>query len=232
MAFRQRLTGLYADLLANVIVDQQTCELIGNTVVFDQPTLVYKYDAASSAIHNGVTVIAPTSGIGRYLLQTNPYFGGSVSLTTTGTSVAATYDNITGILNVPNYTSLSTRTTSTQTLSLVGTGATGTQISATKQCTVRFSVSTSTTSTIGGPATSIVTLKKCATNDATEANWTTVATIESDQTITLAVALQSVQVVKGQMSCDLDAGWYVKLVSSGTGTHAESFLSGEKTIYG
>lgn len=28
------------------------------------------------------------------------------------------------------------------------------------------------------------------------------------------------------------AGWYVKLVNSGTGTHSEAFVSGQKTIYG
>lgn len=125
-----------------------------------------------------------------------------------------------------------TRTTSTQTLSLVGTGATGTQISATKASTVRFSVSTSTTSTIGGASTSLVSLKKCATNSATEGNWTTVAVLENDQTITLALVLQSLQVMKGQLATDLDAGWYVKLVNSGSGTHSEAFISGEKTIYG
>ena len=124
------------------------------------------------------------------------------------------------------------RTTSTLTLSLVGTGATGTQISATKDSTVRCSVSTSTTSTIGGPSTSVIALKICSTNNATEGSWTTVGTIESDQTITLAVALQSVQVVKGQLCSDVPAGWYVKLVNSGTGTHSESVLTCQQTVYG
>lgn len=124
------------------------------------------------------------------------------------------------------------RATSTDTISLVGTGATGAQVHATKDSTVRYNVSTSTTSTIGGPATSLVALKICATNDATEANWTTVATFESDQTITLAIILNSVQTVKGQLSADVPAGWYRKLVNSGSGTHAEAFVSGQKTIYG
>lgn len=124
------------------------------------------------------------------------------------------------------------RTTSTQSLSLVGTGATGTQISATKDSIVRFNLSTSTTASIAGPATSVVTLKKCATNDSTEGNWTTVAALENDQTLTLAITLQSVQVMKGQLETDLPAGWYVKLVSSGSGTHTEGFISGEKTIFG
>lgn len=125
-----------------------------------------------------------------------------------------------------------TRTTSALSLSLVGSGATGTQIHATKDSTVSTTVSTSTTSTIGGPSTSLVSLKICSTNNATEGSWTTVATFESDQTITLAVALQSIQIVKGQLCADVPGGWYVKLVNSGTGTHSEAFVSGQQTIYG
>lgn len=124
------------------------------------------------------------------------------------------------------------RTTSTLSLSLVATGATGTQISATKDSSVKLTASTSTTSTIGGPSTSLVALKICSTNNATEASWTTVATLENDQTITLAIVLNSIQVLKGQLSADVPAGWYVKLVNSGTGTHSESFVSGQQTIYG
>lgn len=136
-------------------------------------------------------------------------------------------DNLWKLLN-PD----ATRTTSSLSLSLVGTGATGTQISATNDSTIRCNVSTSTTATIGGPSTSLVTLKKCATNDSTEGNWTSVAVFESDQTVTLALILNSVQVVKGQLIADVPAGWYVKLVNSGSGTHSEAFISGEKTIYG
>lgn len=128
-------------------------------------------------------------------------------------------------------TSLLTRTTSVLSLSLVGTGATGTQISATKDSTVRVGLSTSTTVTIGSPATSAVDLKICATNNATEGSWTTVATAENDQTITLAAALSSIEVIKSQLETDVPAGWYVKLVNSGTGTHAEAFLTGQQTIY-
>lgn len=148
---------------------------------------------------------------------------GLATVATTGV-----YSDLTGKPTIPSIA----RTSSTLSLSLVGTGATGTQISSTKDSTVHIAVSTSTTSTIGGPSTSVVNLKICATNSATEGDWTTVGTFESDQTITLAVALQSVQVVKGGLSVDVPAGWYVKLVNSGTGTHSEAFLAGQKTIYG
>ncbi len=138
------------------------------------------------------------------------------------------YGDLSGQPAIPNVT----RTTSVSTLSLVGTGATGTQISSTKDSTVRYNVSASITSTIGGPSTSLVTLKICATNSSTEGDWTSVAVLECDETITLALVLNSIQVIKGQLSTDIPAGWYVKLVNSGTGTHAETFISGQKTIYG
>lgn len=137
------------------------------------------------------------------------------------------------IKNKPTIPSV-VRTTSTDTQSLVGTGATGAQISATKDSTVRYNVSTSTTVNVtsGTGGTSAVALKICSTNNVTEASWTTVAILENDQTIGLALALSSAQVIKGQLCADVPAGWYVKLVNSGTGTHSEAFISGQKTIYG
>lgn len=150
----------------------------------------------------------------------------SSSLATVATT--GSYSDLTGKPTIPS----TTRTTSALSLSLVGTGATGTQISATKDSSIRANVSTSTTSTIGGPGTSAVALKICSTNNATEASWTTVATLENDQTITLAIALNSIQVVKGQLVTDVPAGWYVKLVNTGSGTHSESFITGQQTIYG
>lgn len=124
------------------------------------------------------------------------------------------------------------RAVSSLTLALVGSGATGTRIHATKDSTVRANCSVSATANIGGPATSVVDMKVCATNSATESDWATVATLETDQTVTLALALNSVQLVKGQLSYDLPGGWYVKLVNSGTGTHAETFIRAQQTIIG
>lgn len=138
---------------------------------------------------------------------------------------------VSAILNKPSIPSTA-RTTSAISPSLVGSGATGTQVSGTKDSSIRLNVSTSTTSSIGGPSTSLVALKICSTNNATEANWTTVATLENDQTITLAIVLNSIQVMKGQLVSDVPAGWYYKLVNSGTGTHSESAITGQQTIYG
>lgn len=124
------------------------------------------------------------------------------------------------------------RATSSFSLSLTGTGATGTQVSSTKDSTIRVNLSESVTSSIGGPAIAAIALKTCATNSTTETDWATVATFEEDQTITLAIALNSVQVMKGQLEADIPAGYYVKATSSGSGTNSESILVGQKTIYG
>lgn len=215
-----------ADLYARIPGDGEMDILLGDSAIGDIPFSIWQYDANSSATDDFANgVIKPTlqGGNGRWLRR--GYYN------VQGNWNEASNSEQDFIQNKPSIPS-TIRTTSSESISLVGTGATGTQISSTKDSTVRFTVSTSTTSTIGGPATSTVTLKKCATNSATEGDWISVAVLESDQTITLAVALQSVQVVKGQLCADLPAGWFVKLVNLGTGTHSEAFVSGEKTIYG
>lgn len=114
-------------------------------------------------------------------------------------------------------------------LSFVGTGATGTQLSATKPSQLIATVSTLATGTLVLAAASTVVLKACATNDATEANWTTYGTQESN---TGGVAIVEVVGQKGQLATPvLPAGWYVKLMNSGSGTHSESIISSFKTIY-
>lgn len=135
------------------------------------------------------------------------------------------------IANKPTIPSI-TRTTSSITPTLVGTGATGTQVSSTKDASVKTCVSTSATASIAGAATSTVTLKICSTNNATEANWTTVGVSETSQSYALAVAISGVTGGKAQLETDLPAGWYYKLVNTGSGTHAEAIVSGQQTIYG
>lgn len=174
-------------------------------------------------------VVSVTTGNKNYMMLD----GGSYTLMAQAQSDYNEADNTKAdyIKNKPTIPSV-TRTTSVLSLSLVGTGATGTQISATKDSNIKLNVSTSTAASIGGPGISAIALKICSTNSATEGNWTTVATLENDQTITLAVVLNSVQVMKGQLIADVPAGWYVKLVNSGSGTHSETSISGQQTIYG
>lgn len=245
-----------SDLYARIPGDGELDTLLCENTLGDMPISIWQYIASSMATDNFTNgVVQPTlqTGAGRWLKRTiiptdtNQLTNGAAFIT--GISSGMVTAALTYTPANPNGTSgqymcgdgskvtiptppSTTRTTSTLSLSLVGTGATGTQISATKDSTVRCTVSTSTTSTIGGPATSVVALKMAATNDSVEGNWATIGTFESDQTITLAIVLNSLQIIKGQLCADIPAGYYVKLVNSGTGTHAEQFISGQKTIYG
>lgn len=189
------------------------------------------YTSTEKTKLSGIATAATANDTDANLKNRSNHTGTQGSGTVTGLAAVATSGDYNDLSNKPTIPSV-TRTTSTISPSLVGTGATGTQVSSTKDSSVRFNVSTSTTSTIGGPSTSLIALKKCATNNATEGSWTTVATLENDQTITLALALNSVQVVKGQLYADIPAGWYYKLVNSGSGTHTETAITGEQTIYG
>lgn len=125
-----------------------------------------------------------------------------------------------------------TMTPSALTLSFVGSGATGTQISATNNSRVCCTVFTSATSTIGNAATSLVTMKICSTNSATEGNWMVAGKAGTNNSLTLGVTLQGVNSAYEQICSDVPAGWFVKLENSGTGTHSESYDSGVQTIYG
>lgn len=207
------LTGAYSDLTGTPTIPSAVSQLTNDSGYITSSSL-------SSYVPTSRTVNGHA-------------LSGDISVTASdlGLATIATSGSYNDLSNKPTIPSV-TRTTSALTLSLVGTGATGTQISSTKDASAYFNVSTSTTSTIGGPSTSIIALKICSTNSSTEGNWTTVAILENDQTITLAVALQSIQVLKGQIFTDVPSGWYVKLVNSGTGTHSETFISGQQTIYG
>lgn len=203
------ITDTVADLYARIPADLEIELLLGSSVAWDYPATFWQYDSSLTTADNWTG---------------NPL---------TSTIIKPTLAGSTGRWIKRDMTfQVTQRNTSTQSMSLVGTGATGTQISATKDSTVRFTVQTIATATIAGSATSTVTLKKCATNSSTEGDWTTVSVSETSQAYSLAVALQGVTGMKAQLVTDLPAGWYVKLVNTGSGTHSESFLFGEKTIYG
>lgn len=125
------------------------------------------------------------------------------------------------------------RTKSTQSTSLVSsTSGGGTQISSTKSSQVRHTVSSSATATIGGAATSYVVLETAATNSATAGDWTEIGRVGTENTVTLAIVLNSISKGVGMLVADLDPGEWYRLRQLGTGTHSEAVLSGSKTIFG
>lgn len=95
---------------------------------------------------------------------------------------------------------------------------------------VIYSVSLSSTATIGGASVATAVLETAATNSTTAADWTTVGKISNGQTITLAIALQSVQTAVLSVSAMIPAGSYVRLRSVLTGTSSASFDSGQEIL--
>lgn len=118
-------------------------------------------------------------------------------------------------------------------LALTGAGATGTQVHATKQASVQLSYSTQVTYSLTGTPASRVTLKACATNSTNEGDWLDMGSTETRQPTGLSITVGQVVGAIGQITSGiLPAGWYVKAVASGAGTHSESFVSGVKNIHG
>lgn len=130
----------------------------------------------------------------------------------------------------PN-TVLPPRVFSTSTRSIVtGTGATGFQVSATRDAIVNYAVNIQTTATIGGSSAGYVTLEVSPTNSASAASWYEIGSrCRNDQTITLAIALQSVQSIGCSLPGTIPAGYYTKIRSVNVGgTPTYTFISGEE----
>lgn len=112
-----------------------------------------------------------------------------------------------------------------------GTGATGFQISASRDSDVHYSGTITTTATIGSGQIGTLVLEMANTNSATAGDWTEIGRCTNGQTITLAIALQSVQTIGCQLSGFIPAGKYAKIRSiSTTGTPSFAYNSGQEVL--
>lgn len=111
--------------------------------------------------------------------------------------------------HVPSNLSLSIQTS---------TGAVGTQVSTTTGMWVSIAGQVSTTANIAGSSAGDIIVEVAPTNSATAGDWVEWGRIGNSQALSLAVALQSVQIVKGQVLAWVPQGYYVKARSSGSGT--------------
>lgn len=229
--FQSAINFFYADygptLIGNINSIYGTSYGMGNLVYVDQP--ISDLVATKQDTNNNLTAFsAVTLATDKMYYAAGPTTIGSVSTTSYGR----------GLVNLANQAALQTavggitRITSSFSLGVVGTGATGTQVSSTKDSTVHVTYSTQFTYSLSGNPASLVTLKKCATNSATESDWTSFGRTGFSQQAGLAVTVgQQIQQI-GQICGDVPASWYVKAVNTGAGTHTEAFIEGEKTIYG
>lgn len=152
----------------------------------------------------------------------------AVSLTTTGTSGAATYNSSTGVLNVPNYTppAVPARSQSAATRAL----NTVFQVSATRDALVNYSVQCTITASIAGGQSCDVVLE-IATDAAFTAGVQTVGIVGTGQTYTLAVAIQGVQPQTAQVTGYVPAGYYARLRTVNvTGSPSFQFRAGQEVL--
>lgn len=114
---------------------------------------------------------------------------------------------------------------------VTGTGATGFQVSATRDAHVSASVGIVTTASIGSGQDAYIVMEIAPTNSATPSDWVEIGRVRNGQTYTLAVALQGVQTIAGDLSRIVPAGYYVKYRSVNvTGTPTTSWISGQEVI--
>jgi hypothetical protein len=113
---------------------------------------------------------------------------------------------------------------------VTGTGATGFQVSATRDAAVNYNVTSSTTATIGGASSITVVLEIAPTNSATPGDWVEISRFSNGQTISLAVALQSVQTQAGNLGGIVPAGYYAKLRTISTGTASAGYNTGQEVL--
>lgn len=157
----------------------------------------------------------------------------AITLTTTGTSGAATYNSTTGALNIPAYATPSAPSIndSPGRALVTTTAATGFQISSTRVAQVCYEGSFSTTSTIGGPSSASVFLETADTNSTTPSDWTTKAQQTYSNTITLAVVLNQVQANNWSMCRYIPAGKFVRIrVGSITGTASATINAAQQEV--
>ena len=111
------------------------------------------------------------------------------------------------------------------------TGATGFQVSATRDALVSYSATIVTTSTLGGGAIGTVVLEIAPTNSATASDWVEVGRMANGNVVGLAIAITNTNTQAGQLSCFVPAGYYVKLRSINTlGTPVYTYNSGREVL--
>lgn len=145
----------------------------------------------------------------------------SISLTTTGTSGVSTYNQSTGVLNIPNYISSAVQTINNNPGRVLATSDTDTgyQVSATRNSIVCYEGYFSTTTTIGGVAQAVVFLETADTNSTNPSAWTTIAQQVYANSISQAAILTQQQANSWALCRAIPAGKYVRIrAGSLTGT--------------
>lgn len=165
---------------------------------------------------------------------------GALSVAATVMSIVAASASVPGTMSAadfsklaayPAYLARSFTNNVTLTIQTVAAAGNGSQVSTTRDSAVSYSASVTTTSTIGGPQSGTIVLEVCSTNSSTAASWQEISRITNSQTITLAIALQSVQTNSSCMAGIVPAGFFRRLRSIATsGSPSFAYNSGQEVL--
>lgn len=134
------------------------------------------------------------------------------------------------ILNKPTINSRSYNNTASHSI-VTGTGATGFQISSTRESEVRYNLTIVTTATLVTGAVGVIVLEMAPTNSVTPSDWVEIGRLTNGQVFSLAVAIGCTQTISGQLSAAVPVGYYVKLRSiNTTGTPIYTYNSGQEVL--
>lgn len=174
----------------------------------------------------GVTSVTAGTGLSGGTITTT----GTISMPSTGTS--GTYSGVTTDAQgrVTAGTTRSFTNSATKTLVTSASGQGGVQLSTTRDARADYWVDTSITTNIGGTSTITVFIEIASTNSATPGDWTTIAKASNGQTITLAVALLSVQPQTLNLGATVPAGQYVRIRYSTAGTASATYGGGQEVL--
>lgn len=223
---------------------------LATPVVFDSElkTVGLTTTLTNLALLSGTSGVPRKTAAATWTLDTSTFLTGNQTITLLGDATgsgattislllatvasAGTYTGVTinakGL--VTSGTQISYNNAASLAIQTVAAAANGSQVSSTQVAHVAYTVPTSTTSTIGGASSVTVVLEICSTNSTTAANWITIATCQNSQTVTLAIALQVVQVLQQQLCGVIPIGFFRRLRSIITGTGSASTASGQEVL--
>lgn len=178
-----------SDLTSSVLPDGWSYRLLGNVTKYDQPPVWYVYDASSTATPDGVTVLQPTMVMGA-----GRYIRRLESyLALTDTPAIASASVPTRTLNSSAY-----------------------QISSTRNSFAMYSVQIAATISLTTGQTGTVALQMSPTSGGT---YVAVNTVSNGNTGSLTLGLNLTQTQLAVLLAFVPAGYFVKLVSTGTATN-------------
>lgn len=219
------LIGFYeSDPTEHIIVkahDTSTYTIFSDTVLFSSLTIS----------ENEVTMIMHTNEDGRIMSapisELEEPVRDMVSLTTTGTDGAATYNPATGVFNIPNY---SYTVPAPSSISSGGRNFNQAyQISSTRPSKISISSQISCSLTLSGGQAGNIQLQ-ISSNGST--GWITVAQLTASNTGTLTIGLNTVQISGGQLVVELPIGYYWRATTNNTtGTPTYTFNGGFEIVY-